>query len=48
MDVNKRIPRREHEKGLEIGGIFFEADCIKIVATEFNEMFKSYQCVMIS
>lgn len=40
MDVKKKIPRREHERGLEIGGIFFEADSTKVVATEFNELFK--------
>jgi len=39
MDVNKRIPRREHEKGLEIGGVFFDVDATKIVATAFNEIF---------
>jgi hypothetical protein len=39
MDVNRKIPRREHEKGLEIGGMFFDVDAIKIVATAFNEVF---------
>ena len=39
VDVNKRIPRREHEKGLEIGGMFFDVDAVTIVATAFNEIF---------
>jgi hypothetical protein len=40
IDSKKKIPRREYEKGLEIGGMFFNADLIKSVATEFNEIFK--------
>jgi len=39
VDANKKIPRREHEKGLEIGGMFFDVDAIRIVATAFNEVF---------
>jgi hypothetical protein len=42
MDVSRKIPRREHENGLEIGGMFFDVDAIKIVATAFNEVFREY------
>lgn len=42
MDVNRRIPRREYERGLEIGGMFFDVDAIKIVGTAFNEVFIEY------
>lgn len=40
MDPRRKIPRREHEKGLEIGGMFFELECLRSVARMFNEIFR--------
>jgi len=39
IDPKKRIPRREYEPGLEVGGFFFQDSYVSDVANLFNQLF---------